>query len=144
MPRDLSDPTPPTLLLTVTAAKAVQGGSQTVEFGGTDIELTLPGGSVVAHARDDDGVSYVELWMTEARVCGGKTVGPGLPGAPTKRVEGQSTASAPTSLSVGYDIATAPLKANCSYTFEVWAKAANAATEPVSVESPVTRLHLQT
>lgn len=97
-----------------------------------------------ARANDDDGVSYVELWMTEARVCGGKTVSPGLPGAPTKRVEGQATASAPTSLSVGYDLTTARLKANCSYTFEVWGKAANAATTPVSVESPVTRLHLHT
>jgi hypothetical protein len=143
-PRDLNDPTPPSLLLTVTASKEVDGGHQTVEFGGTDIELTMPGGSVFAQANDDDGVGYVELWMTEARVCGGKTVGPGLPGAPTKRVEGQSTASAPTSLRVGYDISTAPLKANCTYTFEVWGKAGNAAITSVSVESPVTRLHLDT
>ena len=143
-PRDLNDPTPPSLLLTVTASKAVDGGVQTVEFGENDIELAMPGGSVFAKASDDDGVSNVELWMTETRVCGGMTVGPGLPGAPTKRVEGESTASAPTSLSVSYDINKKPLKANCSYTFEVWGKATNAATKPVSVESPVTRLHLHT
>lgn len=143
-PRDLNDSTPPSLLLTVTAAKAVDGGVQTVEFGENDIELTMPGGSVTATASDDDGVSNVELWMTEARVCGGMTVGPGLPGAPTKRVEGVATASAPTSLSVGYDITAEPLRANCSYTFEVWGKATNSATKPVDVESPVTRLHLNT
>jgi hypothetical protein len=143
-PRDLNDATPPSLLLTVTASKAVDGGLQTVEFGGDDIELTMPGGSVFAEASDDDGVSNVELWMKEARVCGGITVGPGLPGAPTKRVEGESTASAPTSLRVGYDLNSSPLKANCSYTFEVWGTAANAATKPVSAESPVTRLHLNT
>lgn len=143
-PRDLDDATPPSLLLTVTAAKGVDGGLETVEFGKGDIELTMPGGRVVAKATDDDGVSNVELWMTEARVCGGMTVGPGLPGAPTKRVEGEATASAPTSLSVAYDMNAEPLKANCSYTFEVWGKASNAATQPVSVESPVTRLHLHT
>jgi len=143
-PRNVNDATPPSLLLTVTASKAVDGGLQTVEFGENDIELTMPGGTVIARAMDDDGVSNVELWMTEARVCGGVKIGPGLPGAPTKRVEGEATASAPTSLSVGYHINTEPLKANCSYTFEVWGKATNAATKPVSVESPVTRLHLNT
>ena len=143
-PRDLNDATPPSLLLTVTASKTVDGGLQTVEFGG-DIELTMPGGSVFAKASDDDGVSYVELWMTETRVCGGTKVGPGLAGAPTKRVEGQVTdTSAPSSLSAGHDINTQPLRAGCSYTFEVWGKTANAATQPVSVESLVTRLHLDT
>ena len=108
-PRDLNDATPPSLLLTVTASKAVDGGLQTVEFGG-DIELKMPGGSVFAKASDDDGVSYVELWMTETRVCGGTKVGPGLAGAPTKRVEGQVTdTSAPSSLSAGHDINTQPL-----------------------------------
>lgn len=143
-PRDRNDATPPSLLLTVTASKAVDGGLQTVEFGG-DIELEMPGGSVFAQASDDDGVGYVELWMTEARVCGGTRVGPGLAGAPTKRVEGEVTdASAPSSLSAGHDINTRTLRADCSYTFEVWAKAANASTQPVSVESLVTRLHLDT
>lgn len=143
-PRDLNDATPPSLRLTVTAATAVDGGLETVEFGG-DIELGMPGGSVIARATDDDGVGYVELWMTEARTCGGTQVGPGLAGAPTRRVEGQVTdASAPSSLSAGHDLNTQALQADCSYTFEVWATAANASSQPVTVTSPVTRLHLDT
>ena len=143
-PRDLNDATPPSLVLTVTASKGVDGGLQTVEFGG-DIELRMPGGSVFAKASDEDGVSYVEVWMTESRVCGGTKIGPGLAGAPIKRVEGLVTdTSAPSSLSAGHDINTQPLRAGCSYTFEVWGKAANAATQPARVESLVTRLHLDT
>lgn len=142
--RDLNDATPPTVVLTVTASTSVDGGLQTVEFGG-DIDLRMPGGSVFAKASDDDGVGHVELWMTEARDCGGTRVGPGLAGAPIERVEGAVTdTSAPSSLSAGHDINTRTLQAGCSYTFEVWAKAANAATQPVDVKTPVTRLHLDT
>lgn len=68
--RDLNDATPPTLSLTVTASKATPSGLETIEFG-TSGELVGSGGSLLVKAEDDDGVSYVELWMTTTELCNG-------------------------------------------------------------------------
>jgi hypothetical protein len=87
-------------------------------------------------ADDDKGVSWVELWMTTTRNCGGVVDGPGLAGGPAKRVTGNvSNTSAPSSLSAGLDINTLGLQSGCSFVFDVWGKAANAATTAVVAQS---------
>jgi hypothetical protein len=141
--RNLSDSTAPTLTLTVTAAKSTASGLLDVPFG-TNAELKVPGGTILVKADDPDGVAWVELWMSTTKSCPGVITGPGLAGAPEKRVEGAVTStSAPTSLTAGYDINTHPLVAGCTYTWDVWGKAANAATTAVEAQSPHSSLTLK-
>lgn len=142
--RDLNDTTAPTLSLRLTASNKTADGTETVTLG-QPAELKGNGGSALIVADDDDGVAWVELWMTEAEACAGVIVGPGLAGAPARRVEGTVTPTdAPSSLTAGYDINLRTLKPGCTYTFTVWGKAANAATNPVALESPRSKLTLRT
>ena len=74
--------------------------------------------------------------MTEEKDCNGVKQGPGLAGAPTKHVDGNVTnTSAPSSLTAGVDINLMQLVHGCTYKFDVWGKAANAATTPVTAQS---------
>jgi hypothetical protein len=133
--RDLNDGTAPTLSLTVTASKNVASGLETLSFG-TPVELTSAGGSLIVKAEDDDGVGWVELWFTEKKSCGGTVTGPGLAGAPVKRTDGTVTdTDAPESLTAIYDLNTHPLQPGCTYEFDVWGRAANAATTAVEATS---------
>lgn len=146
--RDTDDTSPPELSLTVTAAKDVDSGLSTVSFG-TDVELVMPGGSLLVKAEDPGGVSVVELWMTTTVTCpvGDDLVeqqGPGIATAPVARAEGEVTdTQAPSSLTVSFDINTLELQAGCTYAFDVWGTAANAATTPASTTSPASTLTLR-
>lgn len=142
--RDLNDSTAPTLSLRITASKNTGDGTETVTLG-QPAELKGNGGSALIVADDDDGVAWVEFWLTETESCPGVIVGPGLAGAPATRVEGTVTSTdAPSSLTAGYDVNLRSLKPGCEYTFDVWGKAANAATTAVTIQSPVSKLTLQT
>lgn len=138
--RDLNDTTAPDLTITVTASATAPGGLQTVAAGST-VTLTGAGGSVLVKATDHGGVSFVELWMSTGKNCNGVQEGPGLAGAPTKRVDGTVTAKdAPLELTAGVDINLMNLTHGCTYTFDVSGKAANAAATPVSAQSGSARL----
>lgn len=138
--RNTNDTTPPTLTLTVTASTNTADGIEVVAPGST-VRLISPGGSAFIKADDPDGVAWVELWMTEEKDCGGVKIGPGLAGAPTTRVVGNLTdTTAPASLTAGTDINLLNLVRGCRYTFEVWGKAANAASNPAIAELPFSRL----
>lgn len=120
----------------MTASAATAEGIQDVPFG-TSAVLKAPGGSVLAKAEDGKGLSFVELWLTTKKSCGGTIQGPGLARAPERRTEGNVTdTSAPSSLTAAYDIDTQPLAEGCTYEFEIWGKAANAATNPVVTTTP--------
>ena len=97
--RDLNDTTAPTMTLKLTASSTVPSGVAVLSLGTNDT-LTGAGGSLFIVADNAKGVSWVELWMTTTRNCGGVIDGPGLAGAPAKRVTGNvSSTSAPPSLS---------------------------------------------
>ena len=133
--RDKNDTTPPNITLTVTASANTADGIEIVAFGST-VNLKPPGGTALIKAENAKGVAWVELWMTQEKDCSGVKVGPGLAGAPTKHVDGNVTdTSAPSSLTAGVDINLLPLVHGCTYKFDVWGKAANAATTPVTAES---------
>jgi hypothetical protein len=133
--RDLNDTTAPTMTLKLTASSTVPSGLADLALGTNDT-LTGAGGSLFIVADNGKGVSWVELWMTTTRDCGGVIDGPGLAGAPAKRVTGNvSSTSAPSSLSAGLDINTLGLQSGCTFVFDVWGKAANAATTPVVAQS---------
>jgi hypothetical protein len=135
--RDLNDATPPDIKLTVTASSTTVGGLMNVAPGST-VVLTPPGGSAFIEATDDDGVSWVELWMSRSEECG--DLGQVTPGELEERVEGTVTdTEAPRSLTAGVDINLLTLASGCTYRFQVWGKSANAATNPVeSNSSPAT------
>jgi hypothetical protein len=142
--RDLDDASPPTLALKLTASANAPGGLETVDLG-NDVNLTGSGGSAWVEAKDDDGVGWVELWMTTSRDCGGVLHNPGLAGQPEKRVEGIVTdTDAPSSLSAGIDINQMTLASGCVYTFDVWGRAANAATVAIETQSSHSKLTLRT
>ncbi|MFD4422431.1 hypothetical protein ACFWN7_13145 [Agromyces sp. NPDC058484] len=148
--RDTGDTTAPELSLTVTAAKQVDTGLLSIT-GQKNVELTMPGGTIAVKAEDPGGVSYVELWMTIGETCPigddlSQKDGPGLrDGKPMARAEGEVTdMQAPSSLTVGYDINTLAFQPGCIYSFDVWGKAANAATTPVMGTSPTSSLILRT
>jgi len=138
--RDTNDTTPPTITLTVTASANTADGIETVAPGST-VNLTGAGGSALIKAEDDDGVAWVEFWMNQSKNCNGVLENPGISGAPTKHVDGTvSDTSAPSSLMAGVDINTMNLTHGCTYKFEVWGKAANAATTPVITTSSIAYL----
>jgi hypothetical protein len=142
--RDLNDSTAPTLRLRVTASSNTADGLETVNLG-QNVELKGSGGSALIVAEDDDGVAWVEIWLTTSKACGGVLENPGSVGGPAQRVEGTVTPTdAPSSLTAGYDINLLSLTAGCIYTFDVWGKAANAATTAVTFQSPHSKLTLQT
>lgn len=130
VPRDLADATAPTIHLSITASPNTGSGLEELAPG-SSVTLEPPGGSVIVMAEDPGGVGWVEFWMTERRDCGGTITGPGSAGAPAERVDGNLSATAPQSLSAGIDINTMNLRSGCVYRWEVWGKAANAATTPV-------------
>jgi hypothetical protein len=133
--RDKNDTTPPKITLTVTASANTADGTEVVAPGST-VNLKPPGGSALIKAENPKGVAWVELWMTTEKDCNGVKEGPDLAGAPTKHVDGNVTdTSAPSSLTAGVDINLLQLVHGCTYKFEVWGKAANAATNPVTAES---------
>lgn len=137
--RDLNDATAPDIKLTVTASSTTVGGLTNVAPGST-VTLTPPGGSAFIEATDDDGVSWVELWWSRRQRCGNDESEQRTPGQLVDRVEGTVTnTEAPTSLTVGIDINLLTLAPGCTYSFEVWGKSANAASNPVeSKSSPAT------
>jgi len=142
--RDLNDTTAPTMRLSLTASNNTADGLETVTLG-QNVTLKGSGGTALIIADDDDGVSWVELWLTTSKACGGVLENPNAATGPTQRVEGTVTPTdAPSSLSAGYDINLQPLAAGCIYTFDVWGKAANAATTTVTFQSPHSKLTLQT
>jgi hypothetical protein len=109
------------------------------------VNLKAPGGSLFFTATNAGGVGWVELWMNTKEQCGGTIVGPGLAGAPTKHVDGTLTpTTAPNKLSVGFDINLLQQKPGCTYTYEVWAKAANAATTRAIGQSSLVSLVMNT
>jgi hypothetical protein len=133
--RDKNDTTPPKITLSVTASANTADGTEIVAPGST-VKLTPPGGSALIKADNAKGVAWVEIWMTQEKTCNGVKEGPGLAGAPAKHVDGNVTdTSAPSSLTAGVDINLLQLVHGCSYKFEVWGKAANAATTPVIAQS---------
>ena len=90
-------------------------------------------------------MSWVEIWMTTVEDCGGTIAGPGLAARPAKRVDATLTAtSAPNKLAAGVDINLIATKKGCTYTYDVWGKAANAATTPVQVQTPHVKLVMPT
>jgi hypothetical protein len=127
------------MTLTVTASSTAAGGLVQVAPGST-VVLTAPGGSALIKASDDDGVSWVELWMGKVESCDGSINH--FDFARAKRVEGDVSATeAPTSLTAGVDINLLRLRSGCTYTFEVGGRSANAATTPVeSRYAPFARL----
>lgn len=133
--RDKNDTTAPTITLTVTASANTADGIE-VLAPGSNVTLKGAGGSALIKADDDKGVGWVELWMTQEKICTGTIEGPGLAGGPTKHVNGTITeTSAPSSLTAGLDINLLQLAHGCTYKFEVWGKAANAATNAVQAQT---------
>jgi hypothetical protein len=133
--RDKNDTTPPKITLSVTASTNTADGTEIVAPGST-VKLKPPGGSALIKADNAKGVAWVEIWMTQEKTCNGVKESPGLAGAPAKHVDGNVTdTSAPSSLTAGVDINLLQLVHGCSYKFEVWGKAANAATTPVIAQS---------
>ena len=142
--RDLNYSTAPTLRLRVTASSNTADGLETLNLG-QNVDLKGSGGSALIVADDDDGVAWVEIWLTTSKACGGVLENPNAASGPAQRVEGTVTPTdAPSSLTATYDINQLSLTSGCIYTFDVWGKAANAATNPVSFQSPHSKLTLQT
>jgi hypothetical protein len=142
--RDLNDRSPPGLRLTVTASNMTADGLETLTLG-QNVSLKGRGGSALIVADDDDGVAWVELWLTTSKACDGVLENPNAATGPAQRVEGTVTPTdAPSSLTAGYDINLLSLTTGCIYTFDVWGKAANAATTAVTFQSPHSKLTLET
>ncbi len=142
--RDRNDATAPVLTMSIAGTKANPGGIDDVAFG-TTTELSPSGAQVLIKAADDDGVSVVELWMTEKKQCPGVVVGPGLAGAPAAKVVGNVTPTeAPSSLVAIFRVDATNRQVGCTYSFEVWGEADNAADTPVHAKSPTATVTLKT
>jgi hypothetical protein len=139
--RDLNDATPPVLTLAASGTAGTNGFVDVVD--GSTLQLVRGTAlTLSATARDDGGVSFVEIWFTESHTCdngdGTSSVEQGLGGAPLVRTEGTVTSTAASSsVTTGGNVQTDALRANCSYDYEVSVKGANAATAPVASSSPV-------
>ena len=141
--RDHNDATPPVLTMSIAGTEQNPGGLDDVAFGSTTA-LSTSGAQILIKAADDHGVSFVELWLTEKKVCEGVIVGPGLAGAPAARTVGNVTPTeAPSTLTAVFRIESTNHQRDCTYTFEVWGHAQNAADAPVSVKSPTTFMTMQ-
>ena len=142
--RDHNDATAPVLTFAVAGTKQNPGGIDDIAFG-TTTELSAAGAQLLIKATDDDGVSFVELWMTEREDCVGVLVGPGSATAPAARVVGNVTPTeAPSSLTAAFRIESTNRKPGCIYQFKVWGQSSNAADAPVSAKSPTATVTLQT
>jgi hypothetical protein len=143
-PRDHNDATPPVLTFSIAGTAQDPGGIDDIAFG-TTTPLSPAGAQLIIKATDDDGVSFVELWLTEKKECPGVIVGPGLAGAPSARTVGTVTPTeAPSSLTAVFKVEVANRQQGCTFTFDVWGKAQNAADTPVPVTSPHATVTLQT
>ncbi len=142
--RDHNDTTPPVLTFSIAGTAQNPGGIDDIAFG-TTTALSPAGAQLLIKASDNNGVSFVELWMTEKKDCGGVIVGPGLAGAPSARTVGTVTPTqAPSTLTAAFKIEATNRQKGCAYTFDVWGKAQNAADTPVPVTSPHAKVTLQT
>lgn len=141
--RDHQDASPPTIAISVAGKKGNPGGIDEAPFGSTT-ELTPSGAEILVTANDDGGVSAVELWMTETAQCPGVNQGPSLAGAPTATAKGNLTdTQAPSQLLVTTRLDPANRRPNCTYLFDVWGEADNAADAPVHAKSPTVRFTLK-
>jgi hypothetical protein len=142
--RDHNDTTPPVLTFSIAGTAQNPGGIDDIAFG-TTTALSPAGAQLLIKATDDNGVSFVELWLTEKKECAGVIVGPGLAGAPSARTVGTVTPTqAPSSLTAAFKIEATNRQRGCIFTFDVWGKAQNAADTPVPVTSPHATVTLQT
>ncbi len=143
--RDTNDSTPPSLTMSIAGTKQNPGGIDDNIAAGSTTELRPQGAQILIKATDSGGVSFVELWLTEKEACPGVITGPGLAGKAAARTNGTVTATqAPSSLTAVYRIEPAGRKTGCTYTFEVWGAADNAATVPVNAKSQIATVTLQT
>jgi hypothetical protein len=143
--RDTNDSTAPALTMSIAGTKQNPGGIDDNIAAGSTTELRPQGAQILIKASDSGGVSFVELWLTEKEACPGVTAGPTLAGKAAARTNGTVTATqAPSSLTAAFRIEPAGRKVGCTYTFEVWGEADNAATTPVHAKSSVARVTLQT
>lgn len=139
--RDLNDGTPPVLTLSASGTAGTSGFVGVAD--GATLQLVRGTAlSLSATARDDDGVTFVEIWYTETFNCdngdGTASTGQGLGGSPLVRSEGTVTnTEASSSVTTAGNVQTTGLRANCSYDFAVFVKGANAATTPLEASSPV-------
>ncbi len=143
--RDTNDSTAPTLTMSIAGTKQNPGGIDDNIAAGSTTELRPQGAQILIKASDSGGVSFVELWLTEKEACPGVNAGPTLAGKAAARTDGTVTATqAPSTLTAAFRIEPAGRKVGCTYTFEVWGQADNAATTPVHAKSQVARVTLQT
>lgn len=133
--RDHLDRTPPTLVLAASGSSDarlvnVADGTVVTMVRGTDVTLA-------ATASDPGGVGDVELWVIPKRHCASVGVGiRGLSIAPVAVTTGQLTATeAPAQLTATHTW-SADVPPDCTVTYDVAARARNAADRPV--QSPFT------
>ena len=142
--RDRQDTTAPALAMSIAGTKANPGGVDDVAFGSAT-DLSAAGAQILIKAADSGGVSFVELWMTEKEICGGVIVGSGLAGRPSARTDGTvTTQDAPSTLTAVFRIEATTRKKGCTYNFEVWGAASNAADTPAHVKSAKATVTLRT
>jgi hypothetical protein len=143
--RDTNDSTAPSLTMSIAGTKQNPGGIDDNIAPGSTTELRPQGAQILIKATDSGGVSFVELWLTEKEACPGVNTGPSLAGKAAARTNGTVTATkAPSSLTAAYRIEPAGRKVGCTYTFEVWGEADNAASTPVHAKSQIALVVLQT
>lgn len=143
--RDTSDSTAPSLTMSIAGTKQNPGGIDDNIAAGSTTELRPQGAQILIKGTDSGGVAFVELWLTEKEACPGVIAGPTLAGKAAARTNGTVTATqAPSSLTAAFRIEPAGRKAGCSYIFDVWGEADNAATTPVHAKSQVAHVTLQT
>jgi hypothetical protein len=143
--RDHHDTTAPTLTMSIAGTKQNPGGIDDNIAAGSTTDLSPTGAQILIKAADGGGVAYVELWLTEKEACPGIIAGPTLAGKAAARTNGTVTATdAPSSLTAAFRIEPANRKPGCTYSFEVWGEADNAADTPVHAKSSIATVTLHT
>ena len=133
--------------MSIAGTRQNPGGIDDNIAAGSTTDLRPEGAQILIKATDNDGVAFVELWLTEKEQCPGVVAGPTLAGQAAARTNGTVTPTqAPSSLTAAYRIEPTGTgrKPGCLYTFQVWGEADNAATTPVHAKSQSATVTLQT